>query len=106
MRQVKAKLRSSRGETLVEVLAAVLVATLSVGLLMGGVAASAGINRQADRSDEAFYETLTAAESRTGTSASGNVLMAEGAESISLPVLVYGGEDLWSYAWAPGGGGP
>lgn len=105
MRQVKAKLRSNRGETLVEVLAAILVATLSVGLLMGGVAASSAINRQADHSDESFYETLTAAESRTGTSVPGSVRVAEGAVETSIPVLVYGDEDLRSYALDPGGGG-
>lgn len=109
MKSIKRKLRGQRGETLVEVLASILIATLSVALLLGGVAVSVNINRQADAADEAFYENLTAAESRTGTPKSGTIAIVEGGVSISIPVWVYGGEKLWSYALNSadeGGGAP
>lgn len=108
MNAMRAKLKSSRGETLVEVLASILIATLSVALLLGGVAVSVNLGRQADAADDSFYAILTAAESRTGVPASGTITIVEGGTSISIPVWAYGGEGLWSYALdtAAGGGGP
>lgn len=100
------RLASDRGETLVEVLAAVLVASLSVALLMGGVNASVALGRQADRSDTEFYQILTRAEARTGPGALGRVKVAQGGTEVSIPVLRYGGEGLYAYALDPGGGGP
>ena len=108
MKRLRTKLRSSRGETLVEVLASILVAALSVGLLMAGIAVSVRINRRAEQADDAFYAALTAAEGRTaGTSSGAFVTVAEGEKQASLSVQVYGEEGLWSYALAPeGGDGP
>ena len=40
---MRRKLRSSRGETLIEVLCATLVAVLSIALLFGGITASASL---------------------------------------------------------------
>ena len=54
MKRCKAKLRSNQGETLVELLASVLIATLSVALLIGCVTASFQLGRQADQSDTYF----------------------------------------------------
>ena len=109
MKQMKAKLGSSRGETLVETLAAILVAALSVGLLLGGVAVSNQIERQAEKSDRTFYGTLTAAENRTApvttTEPTPSVTVEEGEKSASIPVQVYGGENLWSYAMDGSEGG-
>ena len=109
MKQIKAKLGGSRGETLVETLAAILVAALSVGLLLGGVAVSVQLNRQAEESDRTFYDTLTAAENRTApvttTESTPSVTVEEGEKSASIPVQVYGGEGLWSYALKDDEGG-
>ena len=41
------KLHNSQGETLVEVLSSILIASLSVALLFGCVMASAGMDREA-----------------------------------------------------------
>lgn len=106
MRKMVRKLRSQRGETLVEVLASVLVASLSVALLMGSVAASANLGKLADNMDEEFYQTLSAAESRSDAVASGTVQVQKGhvtgGETVaSIPVQIYGGEGLYSYALAP-----
>lgn len=107
MTTLKTKLRSQRGETLVEVLAAILIASLSVAMLLGGVVVSANLSRQADTTDEYFYETLTAAEARQTPVANGTVELTEGGTSIDIPVQIYGGEGLYSYALtADGGVGP
>ena len=102
MKAIEAKLHSSRGESLVETLAAILIATLSVGLLMGGVAVSAHLERQADQTDTSFYTTLQQAEERftpvtEGVNPSPKVSITSGGTSIDLPVQVYGGTGLWSY---------
>ena len=61
---MRRKLRSSRGETLIEVLCATLVAVLSIALLFGGIIASASLDLGARRSDAAHYAALTQAESQ------------------------------------------
>lgn len=116
MRPHRRKGLGSRGETLVETLAAILVAVLSVTLLLGSVTASSQLARQADRSDETFFTTLTGAENRETSLGSGDgvvdspkVTITEGAKTATIPVQVYGGEDLYSYArqaTSPGGGAP
>lgn len=107
MTALNKKLRSQRGETLVEVLAAILIASLSVAMLLGGVAVSANLGRQADTADKYFYETLTAAENRQTPVASSFVELTQGGTSIHIPVQVFGDEGLYSYALdADGGTGP
>lgn len=111
MNRLFSKLNSQRGETLVELMASILISTLSVGLLLGAVAASFNLNRQAQKADETFYTALTAAEARTTPAAGGaaespQVTITEtGGPSISLDIDVYGGEGLWSYALDTGGEG-
>ncbi len=102
MKRIQKKLQNQQGETLVELLGAILVATLSVALLLAGVAVSTQIGRQADQLDKSFYETLTAAEERQtpltdGVDASPSIKIIEGAQEASLSVQVYGGEGLYSY---------
>lgn len=106
MQRHRRKGLNSRGETLVETLAAILIAVLSVTLLVGSVTASSNLARQADQSDTSFFETLTSAEDREaaltasdGVSGSPTVTITEGvSKTATIPVQVYGGEDLYSYA--------
>ena len=86
-------------------LAAILIAVLSVTLLLGSVTASSQLARQADRSDDAFFATLTQAEERgtpltasDGVSEDPTVTITEGTKTATIPAQVYGGEDLYSYA--------
>ena len=118
MQRHRRKDLNSRGETLVETLAAILIAVLSVTLLVGSVTASSNLARQADQSDTSFFETLTSAEDREaaltasdGVSGSPTVTITEGvSKTATIPVQVYGGEDLYSYArqaaTPEGGDGP
>ena len=106
MQRHRRKGLNSRGETLVETLAAILIGVLSVTLLVGSVTASGNLARQADRSDESFFTTLTQAENRgtpltagDGVSGSPTVTITEGVgKTATIPAQVYGGEDLYSYA--------
>ena len=106
---------NSRGETLVEVLASVLVCALSATLLLGAVTASSGIDLRAREADGAYYEALSKAE-RQGPGdvfTPGGTLTVTNQDGVSKELAglaFYGGEGLLSYAAAPpsggGGGGP
>lgn len=99
------KLNQDRGETLVEVLAAVLVASLSIALLFGGIMASSSIDRTVRTSDETFYTDLSAAE-RQGSGdkkETMTVIVANGSAGAELDVNVYG-ETVRSYAKVKVGG--
>lgn len=56
------KLKSSSGETIVEVLASVLISSLAIFLLFSTIMASVRIDRTAQESDEKYYGELSAAE--------------------------------------------
>lgn len=96
---MRQKLKNSRGETLVEVLASILIASLSVALLFGCVMASANMDRKAGELDGKHYEALTAAETRSGTAISGNVEIQNSKNSVKkkLDIQLYGGEGMYSY---------
>lgn len=102
MKAMKNKLKSQKGETLVELLAAILISALSVALLMSGVAASIQMIRKSDETDDRFYQALSAAENREtpvteGVDSDAQVKVTEGSGEVSLPVQVYGTEELYSY---------
>lgn len=98
------KLHNSRGETLVEVLASILIASLSVALLFGCVLASANMDRDAQKLDRDHYAALTAAEAQSGTGTSGTVKIQNEKNSRegSLSVEIYGDTGLYSYKKAAG----
>lgn len=62
---LKKKLRSSRGETLTEILAAILVCGFSIMLLVGMITTSMRINSSAREMDGVFYEALSDVETHT-----------------------------------------
>ena len=107
---MKQKLYSNRGETLVEVLASVVIAVLSVSLLYGGI-----INENAQNADEAHYQVLSAAEQRSvslGLPSPMKVRVENAGNACvrDLEVSLYGGEGIYSYGVssdpAAGGGVP
>ena len=101
------KLRNNRGETLVEVLAAVLIAALSVTLLFGSVAATFTMDKDAQELDEAHYNAFSEAEAYTTepdvTPIPGTVTISRVNEygtvsaSTAPSIEIYGGEDMYSY---------
>ena len=99
------KLRSRRGETLVETLASILVVTLASIVMYSMVTAAADINTTAKRNDQTVQEQLIAAEraeqgDRTG---SGKIYMfievnGETEEIAEVDVDIFGAEgELFSY---------
>lgn len=100
------KLHSSRGETLVEVLASILIASLSVALLFGCVMASSNMDRDAKKLDKEHYEALTAAEVQSGTGTSGTVKIQNPKNSVEkdLGINIYGGAGLYSYKYKKAAG--
>ena len=95
---MKRKWNDAHGETLVEVLAAVLIAALSIALLFGGIMASSTIGRSARSSDKLFYEALSGAESQKGAGTDLTVTISRESASKELAVKRYGGEGAYSYA--------
>lgn len=61
---MREKLQSARGETLVEVLCAILIGALSVALLFSTVMVSIRIDRSAKAADESLATDLSNAEVR------------------------------------------
>jgi len=106
------KLKTRRGETLVEALASILVAALSVALLFGGIAAAAGMDSGAREWDEAYYRALSAAEEQAAPaplSPSPRLRIATDTAGIlpqELEIALYGQKGAWSYAAADGEAGP
>lgn len=92
------KLKSQRGETLVEIMASVLVAALSVALLFSCVMAASQINSTARESDEKYYATLTAAEKQETAAGGGTVKIAGNGSTETLDISLYGGSGMYSYA--------
>ena len=107
------KLHSRRGETLVEVLASVLICALAVLLLVSFATVSTRINKTAQDSDEAYYAALNDAEAHTGTPAptpaagglwTVNVQTAAGALHPGyalVDVNFYGGDGVYSFGGTP-----
>ena len=94
------KLQENRGETLVETFAAIVVATLSVALLFGGIVASGEIEKNAKRVDEDHYKAFNAAEGQEETPAGkATVSIKNGGISTEPPIEVnlYGGSGVYSY---------
>lgn len=111
------KLRSNRGETLVEVMASILISALSVALLFSCVAASFDMDKEAKELDKKHYEALTAAETytegaevggereyprQTGTVTITNEAITDPFDSTKklsagVPVEIYGGARMYAY---------
>lgn len=117
---MRQKLQKTGGETLIEVLASILIGALSVALLFSAVLASTRMDRSAEETDKAFRANLIAAEKQTEPLTDG-AIGPGGAKVIvkhknpetpeaDLPVVFYGGEGAVSYSLSPpaekGGGGP
>lgn len=102
--RIHRKLRERSGETLVEVLIALLIIALSSFLLAVMVSTAGNIDMTTRNRDREFYEELTHADTRTveegGAPKDGNVVIAVDGEAdpIEVEVNVYGGVGLASYA--------
>ena len=99
MAECRGRLSSRRGETLVETLAAILVAALSVVLLVGGITAASRIGQRTAELDGRFYAQLTAAEGQEGAGTDIKItVQPENGLKVTIPASLYGEGDLWAYA--------
>lgn len=97
---MKHKLKSARGETLTETLAAILVVSLSAVVLTAMSVTSVHINRAADEADRQFREEVLAAElQEAGESGTARAAVTAPGLSYHYTVRITGGEGrLASYA--------
>ena len=103
------KLKSRSGETLAEVLVAILVVAVSTSLFLGMVAVSARINRQAVKADARFYRAMSRlecfeAEEQAVEQRNGSLRVEGSGVSEELPVTVFYGDDMVSYQLDGGAG--
>lgn len=104
---MKRKWKDPRGETLVEVLASILIGAVSAALLFGAVMASVNIDRRAKDADEDFNNNLIAAESQTAeVTVTDNDVTVKNKDNPTIPeknvtVKFYGGDGAWSFALPP-----
>ena len=103
------KLKSRSGETLAEVLVAILVVAVSTSLFLGMVAVSVRINRQAVKADARFYRAMSRlecfeAEEEAVEQRNGSLRVEGSGVSEELPVTVFYGDDMVSYQLDGGAG--
>ena len=108
MKKLMKKLRSRRGESLVEVLCAILIFTLSSVGMYSMVMAANNINATAKEADQAFQEQMAIVERADTTGSDGKVVMTvtkSGSNTVvaqmTVDVDLYQTEDLYSYYRAP-----
>lgn len=91
------KLKSLRGETMVEMLVSMLILTLSICLLVTMIVVSYQFDRQARELDKTYKDELYAAENFDGTSVDGRIILNpknfEGVEPQKVDVKIYSKTD-------------
>ena len=103
-KQINKKLRSQSGESLAEVLIAMLIIAISTMMMVVMFNTAGSIDIATRNRDETFYEELTHAETHTTadgeTAENGKVIIKDMDGSTTdqeIDVTVYGGKGLASY---------
>lgn len=114
MNKLIKKLRSKAGESLVEVLCAVLIFTLASVGMYSMVMAANNINASAKSEDRSFQEQMLVVEQADGTGEEGTIVIIPSKivgsptestpDRITVDVEVYRAEELFSYFKADEGG--
>lgn len=99
------KRKDSRGETLVEMLASILIAALSVALLFTCCMTAAAMGRDTREADGRYYEALSAAEEKAGKEGESSVTVKGNGTEDTIDVFLYGGEEMYSYQKGAASGG-
>ncbi len=98
------KLKNNKGETIVELLAAILISSLAVGLLFSCAIASININKVAKENDEKFTQVLNKVETRSEPKTGKTIEIKEGTISTTINVNLYGEDEIYSYSKVESGG--
>lgn len=98
------KLKSRRGETMVEMLVSMMILTLSICLLVTMIVVSYQFDHQARELDKTYKNDLSTAENFTGTSTSGTIKLklngvgaSGGEQTINVAIYSNTGSNLKSY---------
>ena len=78
---MKRKLKSQKGETLIEVIAAILILSLGAATFAGMVTFASSINGMTARRDDGFYENVSKTEQMQGDE--DTVLVGVGEDTLS-----------------------
>lgn len=103
MKNILKKLRSRRGESLVEVLCAILIFTMSSVAMYSMVMAANNINAAAKEADEANQQAMLVVEKAETGAVDGyvSVIVSDAAgntkDTVDIKVDVYQSGDLYSY---------
>lgn len=108
MKMIKNKLRSRRGETLVETLVSITILGLSIGFMAMMVITSYNMTMEARNEDKVYSEELAAAEGLMqieGSSATVKISKGDASAPVEIHVTINGtsedGKALRSYSVAP-----
>ena len=101
------RVRSRRGESLIETLAAILILTMASIVLYSMITTSADINMKADAMAKTNQTNLVAVEQADGTHTQGTVTFTINGDTLcSQNIWVFGSTDkLYAYYPAPEGEG-
>ena len=95
---IRRKLQSRSGETLAEVLIAMLIVALASMLLVVMITTSGSIDITARNRDTRFYEGLSNAELHEDSTGNGKIVIKkDGVDIADFDVTLYGGSGLTSY---------
>lgn len=98
---MRRKLRSKKGESLVEVMAAILIVALSVTMLYTLLMSASAMNKRARTLSEQYQQELNTAEERANPT-SGTVTV--GTESVDVTFYAAGDDGALTAYTAEGGG--
>ena len=90
---MRRKLKSQKGETLVETLAALLVVALGTAVFAGMVTVSSRINSRAIDRDRDYYKALTQAETVAGGESAAVTVTDESDKKDTVKVVLSKGDD-------------
>lgn len=117
------RLHGNSGETLAEMMASIVITSLSVALLFSAVIATTGIDRRTREEDEEYYEALSAAEAgrkaveKADDNTDGNseeeeaaldgtvIITGGGIDKKELKIRFYGGKGIYAYRLVEEGAG-
>ncbi len=112
MKKLRMKLMRNSGESLLELLASVLVGSLSFGLLLTFIAAAARMDDSGEKNDRDYYKSLAEAEVQDKAAAMNEegfpkkekvkVILEENPGITAEPeVICFGGHGVYSYKLSP-----
>ena len=103
---MKRKLKSQKGETLIETLAALLVMALGTAVFAGMVNVSSRMNESAIERDRSYYAALTRAETVAGGEAASVTVTYEDEKTDTVSVTLSRADDSKLVSYRIPGGAP